>query len=85
MPIHLQSWHVLQALLTWPGRMAVSCAGGWAQGLWKWLTNMKCPAVPSFATFLQVSFDPESVFGSSFEMPRLQRLPGQSSLRGAKL
>jgi len=46
---------------------------------------MKRPAVPLFETFLQVSFDPKPVFGSSLEMLRLQRLPGQSSLHDAKL
>ncbi len=64
--------------------MAVNCAGGCAQGLCKWLTNMTCPAVPSFETFLQVSIDPESVIGLSLEMLYFQRLPGESSLCAAK-
>lgn len=57
---------------------------GCAQGVCKWLTTMKCLAVPSFETFLQVSFDPESVAGSSLEMLYFQRLPGESSLCEAK-
>lgn len=84
MAIDLQSWHVVQAVLTWPGRMAGSCAGGCAQRVCKGFTTMKCPAVPSFETFLQVRFDPGSVFGLSLEMLPLPRLPGDSSLCTAK-
>ncbi len=40
--------------------------------------------IPSFETFLQVRFDPESVFGLSLEMLPLPRLPGDSSLCTAK-
>ena len=64
--------------------MAVSCAGGYAQGLGKWLTIMKCPALPSFETFLQVSFAPKFMLGSSLKMLCLQSLPGESSLCVAK-
>ena len=66
--------------------MAVSCVGGYAQGLGKWLTNVKCPALPFCETFLQVSLAPKPVLGSSLNMLCLHSLPdhGESSLCDAK-